>query len=353
VLGARALLLKETKHERITPQNEQRLAVGGGLYYCRGRNQKAYHSNKPTNSMTKSTITELLLRVCQWSVVAFAVFTLLIVIGEERERSIWQSTPSTRQFYSTQEVCAVSGHNHKNHDPMTYSSMEELRSAVKQHDKDDTSTSRESSDTRAASLPHPGERKVLNCGHCGACSNVKDIAIYHHTRNTLTEQMTNCAKRGFFSHNRNYSLAFECLKEDVGMTDDCSWCWVDNAVCNLEHCVISCLKHKILPSFFQSLNLPSYLSLSDAHPMDTAKLDPCLACDERMCGPEFIRCSGANRRRTGVVSDISRDEQAEICREVDMDWILKQAVSASSSTIRMGSQISANQHTTEATKVEL
>ena len=38
----------------------------------------------------------------------------------------------------------------------------------------------------------------------------------------------------------------------------------------------------------------------------------CIKCDEQNCGPEFIRCAGANRRSSGILSDISRPGQ-QVC----------------------------------------
>jgi hypothetical protein len=42
------------------------------------------------------------------------------------------------------------------------------------------------------------------------------------------------------------------------------------------------------------------------------QLSTCLKCDEVMCGPAFITCAGANRRRCGITSDITR-AAAEVC----------------------------------------
>ena len=39
---------------------------------------------------------------------------------------------------------------------------------------------------------------------------------------------------------------------------------------------------------------------------------PC--SDEERCGPAFLACAGANRRRAGIVSDIQRDDR-ELCQE--------------------------------------
>jgi hypothetical protein len=36
----------------------------------------------------------------------------------------------------------------------------------------------------------------------------------------------------------------------------------------------------------------------------------------------FVACAGANRRRVGVVSDINRDADREICDKVKWDWVL-------------------------------
>ena len=43
--------------------------------------------------------------------------------------------------------------------------------------------------------------------------------------------------------------------------------------------------------------------------------------DERLCGPGFLECAGANRRQSGIVSDIGRDGEHEQCHSVDIDWV--------------------------------
>ena len=44
------------------------------------------------------------------------------------------------------------------------------------------------------------------------------------------------------------------------------------------------------------------------------KLNECLECDEKLCGPNFLHCAGANRRRLGIVSDIARDDDEQCSR---------------------------------------
>jgi hypothetical protein len=195
--------------------------------------------------------------------VLFLAFCIAIpvalIVGEEQERKVWASAPSTLHMYTTEDVCL-----------------------------DDDSGN------------------VLNCGHCGPCSNLQDIKIYHETRSTLTGIMTDCARGDLIFG----SDAFECLKERAGMTDGCTKCWVLNYQCNIQNCVRTCVKQRFFPF------LPSWT------PWKSEPLDPCIACDEKLCGPVFVGCAGANRRRVGVVSDIDRDMNREICNKVDWDWVL-------------------------------
>jgi len=204
-------------------------------------------------------IHKLLLPLLKLTIFLFILFSVGLILGEEQERQAWAEAPSTLAMYTTDQVC-----------------------------------------TEEAS------GNVLNCGHCGSCSNRHDIRIYHETQRTLTGIMTDCARNDLLFGQD----AFECLKVKVNMTNDCTQCWVMNYHCNFQHCSRTCIKHRMLPF------LPSLRS------WDSDPLDPCYACDERMCGPGFVGCAGANRRRTGVVSDIERKTNREICDKVDLDWIL-------------------------------
>jgi hypothetical protein len=202
--------------------------------------------------------------------IVFAQVVLIVIIGlmafliygEEQERQQWQTTPSTISLYTTKDVCI------------------------------DNTTN-----------------KILNCGHCGECSNIQDIQIYHHTAATLTNIMTNCAKKDLFFNQD----AFTCLRQNSGLSVDCAKCWIKNYECNVQNCARTCIKQRLFPF------LPSWQEWNNPQ-----NLDPCITCDEKLCGPIFLECAGANRRRVGVVSDIQRDHQKEICNKVDWDWILQQ-----------------------------
>ena len=63
---------------------------------------------------------------------------------------------------------------------------------------------------------------------------------------------------------------------------------------------------------------------------DHPHLSPCLACDEHFCGPEFLTCAGANRRRVGIVSDLQRHEEVELCDKTDWDDVRRMSHDSSS-----------------------
>jgi hypothetical protein len=93
--------------------------------------------------------------------------------------------------------------------------------------------------------------------------------------------------------------------ERVGFSPSCEDCWLQNINCSFKSCKFTCIKHK--------------LSGIDKNNNDKNELNDCLKCDERMCGPAFIECSGANRRRMGIISDIGREAQDQ-CTTVAFEW---------------------------------
>jgi hypothetical protein len=83
-------------------------------------------------------------------------------------------------------------------------------------------------------------------------------------------------------------------------------CWLNDIQCSIQNCLIPCLKYKL----FREPNNKRDGSLND-----------CLACDEKLCGPAFIECSGVNRRRLGISSDIGRSDKIENCATTDFPWL--------------------------------
>jgi len=87
--------------------------------------------------------------------------------------------------------------------------------------------------------------------------------------------------------------AQECFLTHSGQSAGCVQCWIDDMGCAGAQCTLTCI---------------SAILRGVPHVVD-GKLNDCLACDEYNCGPAFIRCAGANRRRCGITSDIARPAQ--------------------------------------------
>lgn len=154
---------------------------------------------------------------------------------------------------------------------------------------------------------------VLHCGACGACSDLHDMEVIYNTRHTITTDMSRCAaefaKPKIFGGDPSMSDLRKCLVEKgIDFTTDgrawaqpqgrptCMDCWTDNIESDAVNCKMDfdCIK-----KFFNPNNTGAYAG--------------CLKCDEEKSGPEFIKCAGANRRSTGIVSDIQREGE-QICK---------------------------------------
>ncbi|GMH61476.1 hypothetical protein TL16_g10659 [Triparma laevis f. inornata] len=200
------------------------------------------------------------------------VFIGTILIGTEVEKANVRKAPSTLYFYETPAVCGV------------HSAEKQVVTHV-----------------NASEAGKAGDL-VAHCGDCGFCSNYNDIEIYNTTKETLTKTSTNCATKAFIGGS---DAVFDCFKEDVGFTDGCNDCWTENVMCDMKKCVFTCLK---------------MIMTGQRNNGGDGKLNDCLLCDEKLCGPAFIECAGANRRRSGIISDIGRDDENEVCDSVNAGW---------------------------------
>lgn len=144
--------------------------------------------------------------------------------------------------------------------------------------------------------------KILHCGKCGACSNLRDVGIYGATRQNLTTLTTRCAFWDLVPI-LGKSAASRCLKRKVGFTRPCHKCWMENIACTRRNCAGVCALEKIAPCLVDNL-------------YDDPRLRPCLKCDKVWCGKKFEKCAGATRRRAGILTDIPRQDD-EICALVD------------------------------------
>ena len=151
---------------------------------------------------------------------------------------------------------------------------------------------------------------IVHCGKCSACSHSKDVQVLYDTKHFITTEMTRCAakfaKPTFLGGDHNLDHLRSCLyaanitfdntrrfQTPTGPT--CMDCWTDNIMCDSTQCNTnpSCIEKFINPN-------------------NTGAFSGCLKCDEKHCGSEFIQCAGANRRSTGILSDIQRVGE-EVC----------------------------------------
>lgn len=167
--------------------------------------------------------------------------------------------------------------------------------------------------TTSRKLANP--KNIIHCGKCSACSRPKDVQVLYDTRHFITTEMTRCAakfaKPSILGGDNNLDHLRECLyKANItfdnkirlktltnnGNGPTCMDCWTDNIMCDSTQCNTnpSCIEKFINPN-------------------NTGAFSGCLKCDEKHCGAEFIRCAGANRRSSGIISDIQRAAD-EVCQ---------------------------------------
>jgi len=229
--------------------------------------------------------TNLMFKLLKWLLVLFLITLTIIFIGAKIERREVDAAPSTSKFYDTKEICAVNVDSN--------SSSVSLNSTFVTYP--DIETVQEEDDV-----------VVAHCGECGECSSIHDIQRYKDTKNTLTDLTKTCAVKALLF---GRSRAQTCMQKNVGLSPGCDECWLDNIMCDVNRCVFSC-----------AWGLFSLRDNNKSRGQDQ-DLNACLTCDEKLCGPEFIQCAGANRRRSGILSDIGRDSNIEVCHSVDGDWL--------------------------------
>jgi hypothetical protein len=197
-----------------------------------------------------------------------AIAYMMLLLGE---RSQYRVAELTLDRYNTSAVCAIDRKKQKNN----FTSVRDHIEAKIQN------------------------KDIVHCGECGHCSTVNDIEIMKSTKDTLTKEATGCALKALFYGEKSLN---KCLEEKIGFTQPCSSCWKENILCSRRNCKFTCLL-----SIF----------LGEKSNVNGGSLNSCLECDEKLCGPEFIQCAGANRRRLGIETDIKRDKDQEQCHLIN------------------------------------
>jgi hypothetical protein len=207
------------------------------------------------------------------------------------EQSQVRAMPDTESLYHGLEVCALR-YNESHVATRTVANGSEFEK------------------WKADNVAHNTTSLVAHCGGCGNCSTPHDILIYDQTKNTLFKESIQCAKHGLVGGHR---AARRCLSERVGLSNDCNDCWAENLMCDLRSCIFTCFLYAIFSK-----------GVHDGTASE--ELNRCTYCDEVRCGPAFLKCAGANRRRTAIQSDIERDVKSEVCASVDKKWWLNKTL---------------------------
>jgi hypothetical protein len=144
--------------------------------------------------------------------------------------------------------------------------------------------------------------RLIHCGACGECSNWNDLRLQWTTRTFLSKVSKSCAQKSLFGSTEDVQ---ECNEELIGFTPGCAECWTVDELCASKNCFWIYLQ-----SVFIDAVADFRVGLDDI---------TSATCDEALCGPVFVPCSGATRRRMNIKSDIERPLYQQ-CTPVQEDW---------------------------------
>lgn len=245
---------------------------------------------------------------------AFLVFVSVLYVGMRIQQAEVDRAPSTLNLFTTPKVCGLIllGNETKNFSAAVFESYDNSRwdgGYVSASTFDDVDSLWSHADELKSSDVEVDDTVVAHCGTCGKCSNPHDIGIYDDTKNTLTGDAKRCAMRALIG---GRGLSANCMRKNVGFTNNCNDCWMDNIMCDMKKCIFVCMWNEIFGRKFEHTSGGKEI------------LNPCKTCDEKRCGPAFTNCAGANRRRSGIISDLARDDKNELCMAADDGWWLRE-----------------------------
>jgi hypothetical protein len=143
---------------------------------------------------------------------------------------------------------------------------------------------------------------LIHCGNCGACSTWNDLTLQWTTRTFLAEVSKKCAQKSLMG---TVDDVQKCNEDEIGFSPACAECWTVDELCAKNNCFWIFLQSVIINA------VSDYrVQLNDI---------TSATCDEALCGPEFVPCSGATRRRMNIKSDIERPLYQQ-CTPQNADW---------------------------------
>ena len=154
------------------------------------------------------------------------------------------------------------------------------------------------------------DETIVHCKDCGACSTPQDMEIMAFARPGPPKDNTHCSFLEFLVGQDTVSW---CRNNVVSksFTKECQQCYTNHVLCSFRKCKYTCIQQT-----FWGID-------KQTHDKTGPAVHSCWKCEETMCGPDFRQCSGANRQRMGIVSDIVGwpDAMEPSCVTVDYDWI--------------------------------
>jgi hypothetical protein len=131
--------------------------------------------------------------------------------------------------------------------------------------------------------------------HCGACSSLKDLAMYLEKRNMVNDSRR-CAKR------LSPLKSKKCHQKKIGFSNYCAEVWAYNANATRKNCMKTCVKEYGLINLLRGIYPDTYVNADGT-------LKPCILCDELKSGGGFHYMSGRTRRSSGIISAINRGDE--------------------------------------------
>ena len=128
---------------------------------------------------------------------------------------------------------------------------------------------------------------LTHYGVCGYCSSLHDLSIY--LTMDLTQPARICAAKAFVSE--EWSLG--CYMTTIGFSRQCAYAWLWDSQNTKRHCKWICM----------------WSWLSGEPIVVGGKINQCIQCDEDYSGDLFKYFAGRNRRNSGIVSELTRDER--------------------------------------------
>lgn len=136
----------------------------------------------------------------------------------------------------------------------------------------------------------------VNCGHCSTAQDMKALVKQYHPHQGPEKPSSTCAWAALLLGQSTW-----CAAEPRGLSAGCHDCHAAHAACVYDHCKYTCIKQSWFPA-------------SDA-------AYACDDCRETMCHTQFLQCSGATRKRMGIVSGHGSSASTNQCNKVNYDWM--------------------------------